>query len=79
MRISPLHPVFVGEVSGVDYLARRAAGFDMELMHAEVANGMDALAVWDAVRTGAALSFRKWRRKVRPSSFGSIRSRTTTS
>ena len=37
------------EVSGVDFLARRAAGFDMDLMHAEVVNGMDVLAVLDAV------------------------------
>ena len=37
------------EVSGVDYLARRAAGFHMENMHAEVVNGMDVLAVRDAV------------------------------
>ncbi|HPO90765.1 MAG TPA: dehydrogenase E1 component subunit alpha/beta [Victivallales bacterium] len=38
-----------GEVTGVDYLARRAAGFDNENMHAEIVNGMDALAVRDAV------------------------------
>ena len=38
-----------GEVSGLDYLARRAAGFSMDLMHAEVVNGMDVLAVRDAV------------------------------
>jgi len=37
------------EVSGVDYLARRAAGFALENMHAEVVNGMDVLAARDAV------------------------------
>ncbi|MBT3377622.1 MAG: pyruvate dehydrogenase [Lentisphaerae bacterium] len=37
------------EVSGVDFLARRAAGFDMDMMHAEVVNGMDVLATRDAV------------------------------
>ena len=39
-----------GEVNGVDYLARRAAGFDNENMHAEVVNGMDVMAVRDAVK-----------------------------
>ncbi len=38
-----------GEVTGVDSLARRAAGFDDDNMHAEVVNGMDALAVRDAL------------------------------
>ena len=38
-----------GEVNGVDFLARRAAGFDNENMHAEVVNGMDVLAVRDAI------------------------------
>ncbi len=42
-----------GEVSGLDFLARRGAGFDMENMHAEVVNGMDPLAVRDAVRRAA--------------------------
>ena len=42
-----------GEVSGIDFLARRAAGFDTELMHAEVVNGMDVLAVLDSVRRAA--------------------------
>lgn len=36
------------EVAGVDYLARRAAGFHMDNMNAEVVNGMDVLAVRDA-------------------------------
>jgi 2-oxoisovalerate dehydrogenase E1 component len=38
-----------GEVTGLDYLARRGAGFDNDNMHAEVVNGMDPLAVRDAV------------------------------
>ena len=37
------------EVMGVANLARRAAGFADNNMHAEVVNGMDALAVRDAV------------------------------
>jgi 2-oxoisovalerate dehydrogenase E1 component len=39
-----------GEITGIDYLARRAAGFDSENMHAEVVDGMDVLAVHDAVK-----------------------------
>lgn len=38
------------EVSGVSCLARRAAGFADNNMHAEVVNGMDVLAVRDAVK-----------------------------
>ncbi|MFA7230341.1 MAG: dehydrogenase E1 component subunit alpha/beta [Victivallaceae bacterium] len=38
-----------GEVNGVDYLARRGAGFDDDNMHAEVVNGMDVMAVRDAI------------------------------
>lgn len=38
-----------GEVNGVDYLARRAAGFDDDNMHAEVVCGMDVMAVRDAI------------------------------
>ena len=37
------------EVTGVRHLARRAAGFSDGNMHAEVVNGMDVLAVRDAV------------------------------
>jgi 2-oxoisovalerate dehydrogenase E1 component len=37
----------------VRFLARRAAGYDDANMHAEVVNGMDVLAVWDAVTRGA--------------------------
>ena len=38
-----------GEVNGVSPLARRAAGFSDNNMHAEVVNGMDPLAVRDAI------------------------------
>ena len=38
-----------GEVNGVDYLARRGAGFADNNMNAEVVNGMDVLAVRDAI------------------------------
>ena len=38
---------------GVSHLARRAAGFADNNMHAEVVNGMDVLAVRDAVRRAA--------------------------
>jgi 2-oxoisovalerate dehydrogenase E1 component len=42
------------EVTGVSCMARRAAGFADNAMHAEVVNGMDVLAVRDAVRRAAA-------------------------
>lgn len=45
----------VGEVTGIDYLARRGAAYNDENMHAEVVNGMDVLSVWDAVARAAAL------------------------
>jgi 2-oxoisovalerate dehydrogenase E1 component len=38
------------EVTGVSHLARRAAGFGDDNMHAEIVNGMDVLAVRDAMR-----------------------------
>ncbi|MHB9071634.1 MAG: alpha-ketoacid dehydrogenase subunit alpha/beta [Sedimentisphaerales bacterium] len=38
-----------GEVTGIDYLARRGFAYDIEGMHAEIVNGMDVLAVRDAV------------------------------
>ncbi len=41
------------EVMGVRHLARRASGFADDGMHAEVVNGMDVLAVRDAVRRAA--------------------------
>ncbi|MCP3968213.1 MAG: pyruvate dehydrogenase [Lentisphaerae bacterium] len=43
-----------GEVNGVKYLAQRAAGFDDNNMHAEVVNGMDVLAVRDAITRAKA-------------------------
>ncbi len=43
------------EVAGVEFLARRAAGFDDRNMHAEVVNGMDVLAVREAMQRAAAL------------------------
>jgi 2-oxoisovalerate dehydrogenase E1 component len=43
------------EVMGVRNLARRAAGFADNSMHAEVVNGMDPLAVRDAVGRAAEL------------------------
>ena len=43
------------EVMGVDRLARRGAGFAQNNMHAEVVNGMDVLAVRDAVARASAL------------------------
>jgi len=45
----------VGEVTGVDYLARRGAGYNAAMMHAEVLDGMNPLAVWDGVRRAAEL------------------------
>jgi 2-oxoisovalerate dehydrogenase E1 component len=44
-----------GEITGIDYLARRAAGFDMDLMHAEVVDGMDILAVRDSVKRASLI------------------------
>jgi len=41
------------EVMGIRHLARRAAGFSESNMHAEVVNGMDVLAVRDAIRRAA--------------------------
>jgi 2-oxoisovalerate dehydrogenase E1 component len=41
------------EVTGISHLARRAAGFCDDNMHAEVVNGMDILAVRDAVNRAA--------------------------
>lgn len=42
------------EVTGTKWLARRGAGFSDNNMRAEVANGMNVLAVRDAVRRAAA-------------------------
>jgi len=44
-----------GEVCGVECLARRGAAYNDRNMHAEVVNGMDVLAVWDAVSRAAEL------------------------
>lgn len=44
-----------GEVSGVKYLAQRGAGYNEAAMHAEVVDGMNPLAVRDAVSRGVAL------------------------
>ena len=43
----------LSEVMGVEYLAKRGAGFKDDNMQAEVVNGMDVLAVRDAVGRGA--------------------------
>ena len=43
------------EVMGVPWLAQRAAGFSANGMHAQVVNGMDVLAVRDAVMHAAEL------------------------
>jgi 2-oxoisovalerate dehydrogenase E1 component len=43
------------EVMGIRHLARRAAGFAENNMHAETVDGMDVLAVRDAVRRATAL------------------------
>ena len=42
------------EVMGIRHLARRGAGFAENNMHAEVVNGMDVLAIWDAMGRAAA-------------------------
>jgi len=42
-----------GEVTGIECLARRGAAYNRDNMHAEVVNGMDVLAVWDAVARAA--------------------------
>jgi len=43
------------EVMGIERMARRAAGFADNNMHAEIVNGMDVLAVRDAVARAAKL------------------------
>ena len=45
----------IGEITGLDFMARRAAGFDTDLMHAEVVDGMDILAVADSVKRAARI------------------------
>ena len=44
---------FSGEISGIDYVARRAAGYNLRNMSAEVVNGMDVLAVKEATTRAA--------------------------
>ncbi|MCL5986180.1 MAG: dehydrogenase E1 component subunit alpha/beta [Actinobacteria bacterium] len=46
----------IGEITGIDYLARRAAAYDLDAMHAEVVDGMDVLAVLDASLRAASLA-----------------------
>lgn len=46
----------VGEVTGVDHLARRGAAYNAAMMHAEVVDGMNVLAVFDAVSRAASLA-----------------------
>jgi len=43
------------EVMGIRHVARRAAGFATNNMHAELVNGMDVLAVRDSVQRAATL------------------------
>jgi len=43
------------EVTGVDFLIRRAAGLALDNMHAELVNGMNVLAVRDAIQRAASL------------------------
>ena len=43
------------EVTGIDYLAQRAAGYARDAMHAEVVNGMNVLAVRDALQRAVKL------------------------
>ncbi|MCD6351217.1 MAG: dehydrogenase E1 component subunit alpha/beta [Armatimonadetes bacterium] len=45
----------VGEVTGIRHLARRGASYNHENLHAEVVNGMDVVAVRDAVTRAAEL------------------------
>src|SRR5581483_1709572 len=43
------------EVTGIERIARRAAGFADNNMHAEIVNGMDALAVREAMKRAIAI------------------------
>jgi 2-oxoisovalerate dehydrogenase E1 component len=45
-----------GEITGIDYLARRALAYDLKAMHAEVVDGMDVLAVRDATARAVSLA-----------------------
>jgi 2-oxoisovalerate dehydrogenase E1 component len=44
-----------GEVTGIDFLARRASAYDKNSMHAEVVDGMNVMAVRDATRRAVKL------------------------
>ncbi|MCL5073987.1 MAG: thiamine pyrophosphate-dependent enzyme, partial [Actinobacteria bacterium] len=43
----------IGEITGLDYLARRGAGYNLDSMHAEVVDGMNVAAVLDATSRAA--------------------------
>jgi len=45
-----------GEVTGIDFLAERGFGYNKEGMHAEIVNGMDALAVREATKRAVNLA-----------------------
>ena len=45
----------LGEITGIDFLARRAAAYNLDTMHAEVVDGMDVIAVRDAVKRALKL------------------------
>ena len=47
-----------GEVTGIDYLAERGFAYNKAGMHAEIVNGMDVLAVRDAVLRAAEVARR---------------------
>jgi len=46
----------IGEVTGVEHMARRGAAFRPDNLHAEVINGMDVLAVIDGARRAVELA-----------------------
>ncbi len=45
-----------GEVTGIEFLGERGFGYNKEGMHAEVVNGMDVLAVYDATKRAVQLA-----------------------
>jgi len=45
-----------GEITGLDYLARRGAAYNLDAMHAEVVDGMNVAAVMDATARAASLA-----------------------
>ena len=47
---------FNGEISGIDYVARRGAGYNLKGMYAEVVNGMDVLAVKEVTVRAAKIA-----------------------